>query len=190
MEEPHDVSLARDVEEHLRAEDVRPEERQPLLDRPVHVGLGGEVDDDVRALGRVERPAHVVRIRDVALHEGVVHPREVLEIPSVREFVEDDDGAGLGEDADEVRADEPRAARHKDALHERNLLSASRQGASRLPRISASLLQSSALIAGRFAGRGNSAVVHGVTFGPRSPLISRTASASSYQVHAPSQAAW
>ena len=92
---------------------------------------------------------------------------QVLLAPGVRELVEHDDLVAVVADAqaDEVRADEAGAAADEQ-LHARTALRV-RRGRRRAPparrqqRAPSSRSLASALKAGRGAGRGNSAVVHG-----------------------------
>ena len=89
------------------------------VDGAVDVGLGGEVEDDV-GRGLAQSVATDVAIADVALDEAVARVvgdgGEVVEIAGVGEPVVDDD-LGLGlvfeQVVDEVRADEPGAARYE-----------------------------------------------------------------------------
>jgi hypothetical protein len=84
------------------------DEIEGLEDRAVDVGLGGEVEDRLAALGGL---GNRLGVGDVALHEAVLDPLEVGRVTRVGQLVEHDDVHALRCEApDEVRADEARAA--------------------------------------------------------------------------------
>ena len=106
------------VEEGVGAVDVGQDELAGVVDRPVDVGLGGEVDDGLDA---GEEAADQVPVADVAEDEfvaGVVlDVLEVVEVPGIGQLVQVDDLRLLvaaEEEADEVAADEARPARDED----------------------------------------------------------------------------
>ena len=101
------------LEQHLRAEELRPPEVGGAEDRAVDVRLGGEVDDRVAAAGRA---FHICGDRDIALEELDGVEREVRGVAGVGELVEDDDVvAGREEPLDQVGADEAGTACDEDA---------------------------------------------------------------------------
>ena len=101
------------LEQAHRAEHVRVDELLRPEDRPVDVGLGGEVDDCV-ASGRGARDG--LRIGDVSLEELVLDALEVRGIPGVGQLVENCHlGALSGKPAHEVGADEPGPSGNEDA---------------------------------------------------------------------------
>ena len=113
--------LARGLEEHERAEDVRLDELASRLNRAVDVRLGGEVHDDVRLAHERRRDG---RVGDVALDEpvsrAVHHLAQILEAAGVGQLVERRDapvGMALVRPADEVRSNETGAAGHEH-VHE------------------------------------------------------------------------
>src|SRR5438132_251578 len=116
------TSPPRPLEQDLRAEDVGPQEHRGVLDAAVDVALRREVNDRIDA--RLEEPEHGFAVGDVAVHEAVArrrpHRLQVGEVPRVGEHVERRyfDARMVGDlVANEVRADEPGAARHQE-LHE------------------------------------------------------------------------
>ena len=82
-------------------------------DRPVDVGLGGEVDDGLTAAaGSRDRGG----VGDVPRDDLDVDPVEVPRIPGVRQLVEHDDLVTRCDEAlDEVAADEAAAAGDEEA---------------------------------------------------------------------------
>ena len=150
------------------------------------------------ALRRVEGPAHVVRLRDVAVHEGVVHfPAEVLEVAGVRERVEVDDrqsGRSSASMWTKLLPMNPAPPVTRTWSHggsrRGSLWSASRQGASRAraaPRARAveHAVRRPPRRARELRGRARAR-----PSAPGAPSARASRAASSYQVHAPSQAAW
>ena len=114
-----DRRLADRVQQDLRPFDVRADELgRAVLDRLLDVRLGGGVDDHVDALDEL---AHEPPVADVAVDERQARVREdvgeVLEVARIGERVERDDLVGRlrQQVADEVRGDEPRAARDEDS---------------------------------------------------------------------------
>ena len=75
------------LEQHLRAAELGSAEVLRREDRAVDVGLGGEVDDRVAALGGAR---DIGRLGDVPLME-LDAVRQVRAVARVRELVEDDD---------------------------------------------------------------------------------------------------
>ena len=117
LHEAADAVLAGRVQEHTGPDHVRSGERLLVLDRAVHVGLRGEVDDRVAAAGRAR---DVVGLGDVALEELDLLQRQVGAVAGIGELVEHDDLLAGGEEAlDEVRADEAGAAGDEDAHREK-----------------------------------------------------------------------
>ena len=103
LDEPRAARL-RPLEQDVRAEHVRANERRALEDRAVDVRLGGEVHD---RLGALPRRGDGVGIRDVPLDELVLDALEVGRVPGVGELVEDDDLVPRGDEPPhEVAADE------------------------------------------------------------------------------------
>ena len=109
----------------MNADHARPQKRLGVVDRTVHVGLGGEIDDRVNV---PDQPVDRSAIRDIALHEfgNVGSPaidverlarlpayvslsRTVIWVPSPRARIV----------AHEARADEPGSAGHEQALRRR-----------------------------------------------------------------------
>jgi D-alanyl-D-alanine carboxypeptidase len=83
------------------------------IDRDPHVGLGSEVEADVR-FGRFECGAHVVLRADVADDE--IGTSVDVPLPTGREVVEGDDlVTAVEERVDDVRADEPGASCNYDS---------------------------------------------------------------------------
>src|SRR4029077_4516858 len=109
------------VEQDLGSLDVRRHElRGSVLDRLLDVRLGSRVDDHVDPLDQLANEGHVA---DVAVDEReprmTQHVGEVLQVARIGERVDGHDLV-LGrveQVADEVRRDEPRAARHQNSLH-------------------------------------------------------------------------
>jgi hypothetical protein len=59
------------------------------MDRPVHVALGGEVDDP-RDVVLLEEPSHQVPVGDVAMDEGVLGAGgQPLEVPRIARAITD-----------------------------------------------------------------------------------------------------
>jgi len=121
MDEARDGQLAGGVEQHLRAQHVGPHERPRVLDAPVHVAFGREVDE---ALHAARGGADGVPVGDVPAHEAVARVRgqvrEVRQVPGVRQRVEVDDGEpGVGAQGvpDEVAPDETAAAGDQESRH-------------------------------------------------------------------------
>ncbi len=115
--------LAGGVEQHLRADNVRPHERARVVDRAVDVAFGREVDHAIDAFG--EEPAHQVAVGNVAAHEPVARAagdiREIGEIAGVRQGVEVEHGVvrvGGQRMANEVAADEAAAAGDEQSPHQ------------------------------------------------------------------------
>ena len=105
--------LARPLQEHVRAEDVRAQDGVRLQDRPVDVRLRREVHHRISALGG---PRDGSAIGDVAVDELVLNVLEVRAVAAVRQLVEDDDAVpGSRESAREMRADEAGAAGDENA---------------------------------------------------------------------------
>ena len=107
------------LEQHVRAVHVRLDELSRSLEGPIHMGLGREVDDDIRFGDQRLHQAHVAY---VAVHESEVRQRrdrvEVADIAGVRELVEDDDavlGMAGSRLPDELAADEPRTPGHEQS---------------------------------------------------------------------------
>ena len=128
-EPPERGGSPRRFEQHEGAEDVGRDELAGAHERPVDVGLGGEMHDD---FGRAhERPGHV-RIRHVPLDERVarmvddvlqiLHPARVRQLVERRDVPVRMDAERI---AHEVRADEPGAAGDEDVNH---LCASSRHG--------------------------------------------------------------
>jgi len=91
LHEAFNSALARCVQEHLRADDVRAQEFICRSDAAINVRLSGEVDYSVRAF--VKRGEHFGSVSDVAAYEAVtfrVEVVEVVEISGVGERVEID----------------------------------------------------------------------------------------------------
>ena len=107
----------RRLEQHVGAEDVGLDELARRLDRPVDVGLRGEVDDRADPL---EAAVDRVGVGDVGgdqLDPGLVEALEVLHPAGVGELVEHPNrevGMGLEAVADVGGADEPGAAGDED----------------------------------------------------------------------------
>ena len=108
------------VEQDVGAVDVGQDELAGVVDRPVDVGLGGEVDD---GLDPGEEAPDQVPVPDVAHDEFVagvlLDVAEVVQVPGVGQLVQVDDPRLLvaaQEKADEVAADEARPARDEDGL--------------------------------------------------------------------------
>jgi hypothetical protein len=81
------ATLADGVQQDTRADHVRAGESVLVRDRAVHMGLGGEVHDRVRALGELE---HEIAVLDRADHQLHV-VGQVLAPAGVGQLVEDDD---------------------------------------------------------------------------------------------------
>ena len=108
------------VEERVRAVDVGQDELAGVVDRPVDVGLGGEMDD---ALDAGEEAPDEGLVADVAEDEFVARVvldvAQVVEVPGVGQLVQVDDPrprVAAEDHADEMAADEARPARHEDGL--------------------------------------------------------------------------
>ena len=123
MNEPFNAGRAGGVQKHLGAEDVRLHKDGSAENASVHVRLGGKMDDRIdRVLP--ERRKHGLGIANVAANKAV--PRvtrdilEVLEISRVRQNIKIDDadvGVRSEKIMNEIRPDEPGAARNEDCLH-------------------------------------------------------------------------
>ena len=114
--------LPRGIEQLEGPQNVGVDEGGGVVDRAVHVRLGGEVDDGRRAVFG-DRAIDRLAVGDVAADEDVVWVAgdgfERVEIARVGQFVEIDDPRGVFGDAlpDEATADEARAAGDEDGLH-------------------------------------------------------------------------
>ena len=122
MQQALDAEVARRGEHVMRAAHIRLDEVRCIVDRAVDVRFGGEVHDRIAA---VHRCGDFIAIDDAAADEGVARVvgdvANVVEISGVRQRVEVDDGnvGVLGEDvADEVAADESRAAGDQELSHQ------------------------------------------------------------------------
>ena len=122
MQQALDAEVARRGEHVVRAADVRLDEVRCIVDRAVDVRFGGEVDDSIAATHGGD---DFVPVDDVAADERVARivcdVAQIVEVARVRERVEVDDGnvGALGEDvADEVAADESRAAGDQEPSHQ------------------------------------------------------------------------
>src|SRR5271156_6445259 len=115
-----DMNLARDLQKHKCARDIRFDHGCRLIDTAVDVRLGREMNDGLATgHGRFDGG----RIANIALDKGVLRTIrdgiKVREISSVSQFVVVDDGMVLGEAqdvSDEIRADEARSSSYKN-LH-------------------------------------------------------------------------
>ena len=108
-----DPSDAGELEEDVRAVDVRDDEAARGEPGRIEVRLGGEVDDRLAA---VRGSGSGDRVCYIALHELVGNAFEPGEIPEVRQPVEHDGlVAGLYEALDEVAAEKPGAAGDEDS---------------------------------------------------------------------------
>jgi hypothetical protein len=120
VQEAAAAGLAGRVQEDPSPLDIRPDEIVRLQDGPVHVGLGGEVDDGLDPVSLQDLRHHLL-VANVAAHEDVAgvarEVRQVARVSGVGQLVEihDSDGRVGGEEvADEIRADESHPARHQD----------------------------------------------------------------------------
>jgi hypothetical protein len=115
---------ARAFEKIEGSDDVRLDELGRIVDRTIDVAFGREVHDRA-GLVLVQELAHQSAVVDVSAHEDVLliacERTEIVEVAGIGQLVEIDDGRLLmGEPfEDKVRADETRAAGHKD--HENSL---------------------------------------------------------------------
>ena len=107
--------LASRLQQRVGSEDVGLDERARLHQRAVDVRLRREVHDVV---GLCQQRGDDGRVADVALHESVSwivrHLAQVVRVAGVRQLVQVDDARvrpGAQQPQDEVRADEPAAAR-------------------------------------------------------------------------------
>jgi len=98
------------VQQDLGAAHVGGDEARPVVDRAVHVGLGGQVQ---AGLGALHGPVHRLRVGDAALHEaeaGVALPAgQVLAASGVGQRVQHGQaavGATVKQVVDQVGADE------------------------------------------------------------------------------------
>ncbi len=110
VQEPLDPDLAGDVAQHVGAEAVRAHERVAVLDRPIDVGLGREVDHRVVTGHRLpaRRPGRRCRL-DEAAATIVDDVADALQVAGVGERVVHRDlvVSGVEDVADVVAADEP-----------------------------------------------------------------------------------
>jgi hypothetical protein len=123
MNEAGDATRAGEIDEHLRSENVRPQERPGVLDAAIDVAFRGEVHHlfEIRS-GQRRRQSG--RIRDVGAHEAVAavveHPFEILEIPGIRQCIDIDDrdvGTRREESAHVIGADESGTAGYENGCH-------------------------------------------------------------------------
>ena len=127
----HRVVVARGLEEVVEADQVRVDVDVRVVDAVAHAGLGGEVDEDVEAVGREELVDERL-VCDVAADEdpaGFRGLRGLLDLPEavllqlervvVGHAVDADDRRALRvaqQPRAEVRADEARCARDEDGF--------------------------------------------------------------------------
>ncbi len=114
--------VPRRLEQLVGAEDVGADEGPRVVDRSVHVGLGGEIHDRVGPVVPEEVP-HRQPVGDVGLDERearvLAHRVEAREVSGVGQLVHDDQPVlgRLQRVADEVRADEARPPGHQQRRH-------------------------------------------------------------------------
>ncbi len=128
MNEARYAKPASNLNQSKRPSDVGLNYRSGLVDAPVDVRFGGEMDNSIAT---VHRGLCCCGVANVALNEliaGMVRNRmEIREIASVRELVVVNDRvifSGLQNIADEIRAYETRAAADKDLHRAVSLLKA------------------------------------------------------------------
>ena len=114
------VVLPRGLDQRVRADDVRVQERARVLQRVVVVGFRRVVDHDV---GVRHQAVNHRGVADVPVHEPETLRRQALErlqVAGVGELVQDRDmAAGVFHDVvDEVRADEASATCDEQFLHD------------------------------------------------------------------------
>ena len=118
-----DLRLPGGIEEALGAEHVGPQERRRVVDRPIHVALGREVDDRIEPPLR-DKLEDRCPVRDVSLHETVswvaCQVSQIVRVAGVRQGVQVRDRnvrVSLELETHEVGPDEPAASRHQDPFH-------------------------------------------------------------------------
>jgi len=104
----------------LRTQDVGSQENLGIMDRTIHVGFRGEMDDTIYVM-LAENFLHQYRITNISLHENksriLQYPFQVLQVPGIREFIQTDNlpiPVVSKKERNEITSDETRTTRDKN----------------------------------------------------------------------------
>src|SRR5262249_16005819 len=117
-----DMKLPSRIQQHLRSHDISTHKWRRIVNAPVHMALGGKVDDGAHPFAH--DPANSIRIVDITLDNAIPgiggYTRQVGKVASVAEpvIIDHRDSRILGQQVvDKVTTNETTTARYEHPIH-------------------------------------------------------------------------